>query len=52
MYTWGTGNNGELGVSNIKQSNNPLQINTIKKFFIYKVQCGYNYTSGLDCNNN
>jgi len=49
MFTWGTGNFGELGVSNIRTINNPIQINMIKKFFIYKIQCGNNYTSGLDC---
>jgi len=49
MFTWGTGTYGELGISNIKTSNNPIQINMIKKFFIYKVQCGDKYTAGLDC---
>jgi len=51
MFTWGTGNFGELGISNIRSSNNPIQINMIKKFFIYKIQCGNNFTAGLDCNN-
>ena len=49
MYTWGTGNFGELGVENIRNTNNPIQINTIKKFYIYKIQCGHFYTAGLDC---
>ncbi len=49
MFTWGTGNFGELGIENIRSCNNPVQINAIKKFFIYKIQCGNNYTAGLDC---
>lgn len=49
MYTWGTGSYGELGIQTIKNSNNPLLIGSIKKFFIYKLQCGHNYTAGVDC---
>lgn len=50
MYTWGTGKNGELGNGNNTSCNNPILINSFKKFFICKISCGNNYTSGLDCN--
>jgi alpha-tubulin suppressor-like RCC1 family protein len=49
MYTWGTGKFGELGNENSTSSNNPILINTFKKFFICKISCGNNYTSGVDC---
>jgi len=51
MYTWGTGKYGELANENNTSSNNPILINTLKKFLICKISCGYNYTSGLDCKN-
>jgi hypothetical protein len=55
IYTWGTGKNGELANNGgLAFSNNPIIINnfSFKKFFISKISCGNNYTSGLDCKNN
>lgn len=49
MYTWGTGKSGELANENTTCSNNPILINFFKKFFISKISCGNNYTSGFDC---
>ncbi len=49
MYTWGTGNLGELGNENIEMTNIPIHIEIGKKF-IDKVKCGNNYTALVDCN--
>jgi alpha-tubulin suppressor-like RCC1 family protein len=49
VYTWGTGNFGELGVENTAFSNVPIPVNLGKRSFVVKVQCGSTYTAFIDC---
>lgn len=49
IYTWGTGNNGELGLKTISKTTAPIRIET--ELLFVKTKCGSTSTIVLDINN-
>jgi alpha-tubulin suppressor-like RCC1 family protein len=49
LFTWGTGEYGELGQGFIKKSMTPNMVNHTISDFITKLGCGYSYTVFIDC---
>ena len=50
IFTWGTGEYGELGQGKNKFSNVPIGIYFENKNLVKKIQCGYSYTIFLNGN--
>ena len=49
LFTWGTGEYGELGQGSVKKSMTPKMVNYEISDFINKIGCGYSYTVFIDC---